>query len=282
MLFLCIVCFRNSSLKKRSEPDVFKIPTRKKFNSYIHHVVSHSLPPTAQVGGAVIKSPRLPLPPIQLPNTAPPIITIPPKKTVSYLHKEAIDAGKNPMDIVPQRHTHKDPSDKDKTELGSMLRHTYKEQIDTEIDAPTLQSNSDISVGSNEVKETDDHNINSTDITPGATLPTSAENLLPSMSPLKTAKNVPISPPEVDSYKQKIKPLRNPDTTKSLKRPLKHKKKLASNTLSSPPLSSSDNLVATDSLHSDKDDKLLMTLKGKTAKLSSNFDVVTSLTGQKR
>jgi len=67
---------RHTSLKKKHEP---KHPVRpnsqKKLNNYIHHVVVNNLPPTVQVGGPVINSPRLPLPPIPLPYTAPPNIT---------------------------------------------------------------------------------------------------------------------------------------------------------------------------------------------------------------
>ena len=67
---------RHTSLKKKHEPKHSVRPTsQKKLNSYIHRVVVNNLPPTVQVGGAVINGPRLPLPPIPLPYTAPPTIT---------------------------------------------------------------------------------------------------------------------------------------------------------------------------------------------------------------
>lgn len=265
VIFQFVYIFRNSSLKKRNESDVFKIHSQKKLDSYIHHVVSNSIPPTAQVGGAVIKTPRLPLPPIQLPNTAPPIITMPSKKIVPHINKEPIDADKNEVDNGHHGHVHED-------------------SVDIEVDSSPLQSDSTVSVGSNEVKETDHHDNNcnnSADVT-NDTAPSA--NTGSSLSAVKTTEDVSISPPEANAYEQKVKALKSPVVTKPLKKPLQHKKKVLSSALSSPlPDSSHKNDHSTaESLHTDKDDKLLPALKGKDPKLSSNFDVVTSLTGQKR
>ena len=287
MLFQYILYFRNSSLKKKREP-VFKVHSQKKLDSYIHHVVSKSLPPTAQVGGAVIKSPKLPLPPIQIPNTAPPtVITAPSKKTIPQIYKDptTVDTDKKVVDSPLQGRSSKEPTDTENNEVDDTLQgHTCKDPVDTEVNS-TLQNDSNSSVDSNEVSEMDNRDNNhdsGTDIT----VSSSTEILEPSLPPIKAAETNSISPPEADSYRRKVKPLKSPVTTKSPKNSLKHKKKVLSGTLSSPPLldsanksdHSSDDRLAAES----KDDKILPALRGKNVKLSSQFDLVTSLTGEKR
>ena len=229
-------------------------------------MVSNSLPPTAQVGGAVIKSPKLPLPPIQLPNTAPTIITTPSKQT------------------VPPRLVCKEPVDADKNEVDSQLEeHTDKEPVDTKVDN-SLQSNSNVSVDNHKVNEVNNNNninINITD-----TLSSSTEIIKPSFSPVKTTKNTAsVSSAEADFHTQKVKIA----ATKSPKKPLKNKKKVLSSSLSSSPMlvspdnsDHSANMVVTDSLHNDKDDMSLPILRTKNPQLSPTFDVVTSLTGRTR
>ena len=243
-------------------------------------MVSNRLPPTAQVGGAVIKSPRLPLPPIPVPNTAPPFITIPSKKTIPCINTDKIKTAN-----ASQRGTHKGLGDTTRIGKTALHEHTSEKPVDT--NSP-LQSDSNISVGSSEIIETDDHDISNNnvnvDVADAAALSTSVENLT---SPVRTTDNVPISPPETDS--NNIKLLKSSVVARSPKKPLKHKKKVLSSTLSSPPLPSSSNktdnsdhmatAAAAGVLHSDIDDKLLPALK---TKLPSNFDVITSLTGHKR
>ena len=272
--------FRNSSHKGRSEAAISKVHSQKKLDSYIHHVVSNRLPPTAQVGGAVIKSPRLPLPPIPVPNTAPPFITIPSKKTIPRINTDKIKTAD-----ASQRGTHEGLGDIDITRVGTTALHEHTNEEPVDINSP-LQSDSNISVGSNEVIETDDHDISNNnvnvDVADAAALSTSVENLT---SPVRTTDNVSISPPETDS--DNIKLLKSSVVARSPKKPLKHKKKVLSGTLSSPPLPNSSNKIdnsdhmatAAAVLHSDIDDKLLPALK---KKLPSNFDVITSLTGHKR
>lgn len=259
--------------------------SQKKLDSYIHHVVSNSLPPTAQVGGAAIRSPRLPLPPIPLPSTAPPIITMPSKKTILRINKEPHDTDMNKTADTSQRCTHEDSSDTDINEVGtSPQRDASREPVDT--DSP-LQSDSNISVGSYEVIERDDHDNNSNNVSAdGTVVSTNAENVTSTLSPTKIAEDVSISPLDTDCDKQKVKPLISPVATRPLKKPVKHKKKIVPSTLSSPSLSDSSNrtddsgrMAAAESLHSDKDGKVLPALK---KKLPSNFDVITSLTGHKR
>ena len=254
--------------------------SQKKLDSYIHHVVSNSLPPTAQVGGAVIRSPRLPLPPIPLPSTAPPIITIPSKKTIPRINKEPDDTDMNKTADASERCTHEDSGDTDINEVETPpQRDASKEPVDT--DSP-LQSDSNISIGSNEVIERDDHN----NVNSATALSTNAENVTSSLSPTKIDEDVSIPPLETDCDKQKVKPLISPVATRPLKKPLKHKRKVLPSTVSSPSLSDSSNktddsgrMAAAESLRGDKDGKLLPALK---KKLPSNFDVITSLTGHKR
>ena len=244
-------------------------------------MISNRLPPTAQVGGAVIKNPRLPLPPIPVPNTAPPFITIPSKKTIPCINTDKIKTAD-----ASQKGTHEGLGDTDITRVGTtaLHEHTSKEPVDT--NSP-LQSDSNISVGSNEIIETDDHDISNNnvnvDVADAAALSTSVENLT---SPVRTNDNVSNSPPETDS--DNIKLQKSSVVVRSPKKPLKHKKKVLSSTLSSPPLPNSSNktdnsdhmaAAAAGVLHSDTDDKLLPALK---KKLPSNFDVITSLTGHKR
>ena len=271
---------------------MFKVHSQKKLNSYIHHVVSNSLPPTAQVGGAVIKSPRLPLPPIQIPNTAPPmIITAPSKKTIPQTHKDPADTDKNGVGSGVQGHTSKEPIDTVNNEADDALQgHTNIEPVDTEVDS-ILQNDSNPSVDSDAVKEMNDHD-NDTDITTSTTtVSSSTENLESSVSPIKVTETTSISTPKADSYRQKVKPQKSPVITKSPKNSLKHKRKVLPSTLSSPPLLDSSNngdhssnrLAAEPLQHSDdKDDKILPALRGRNVKLLSQFDVVTSLTGAKR
>ena len=277
-----ILYFRNSSLKKKREPDVFKVHSKKKLDGYIHHVVSNSLPPTAQVGGAVIKNTKLPLPPIQIPNTAPPmIITAPSKNTISQTRKDPANADKSEVVSHLQGNSSKEPTDTENNEVDNKLQgHTYKEPVDTELDA--LRSDSNPSVGSNEVSEMDN---NVADIATGTTKSLSSENSDSPLPPIKAAETTSLSTSEVDSYRRKIKPLKSPTTTKSPKHSLKHKKNELPSTLSSSPLLDSANKSdhSCDKLTAEsKDDRVLPTLRGKNVKPSSQFDVVTSLTGEKR
>ena len=277
-----ILYFRNSSLKKKREPDVFKVHSKKKLDGYIHHVVSNGLPPTAQVGGAVIKSTKLPLPPIQIPNTAPPmIITAASKKTLPQTHVDPVNTGKNEVSSHLQGNTSREPTDAGNNEVDDrLLGQTYQQPIDTELEA--LQNDSNQSV--NEVSEMDSHNNNDNDAT-GTIVSLSTENLESPLPLIKATETASISTPEVDSYRRKVKPLKSPVTTKSPKHSLKHKKKVLPSTLSSAPLLDSANKGdhSCDRLTAEsKDDKVLPTLRGKNVKPSSQFDVVTSLTGEKR
>lgn len=282
MLFQYVLYFRNSSLKKKREPDVFKVHSKKKLDGYIHHVVSNSLPPTAQVGGAVINSTKLPLPPIQIPNTAPPmIITAPSKKSIPKMHKDpvTVDTEESEVGSGLQGNASKEPTDTENNGVDDTLQgHT--EPGDTELD--TLQSDSNPSVGSNEVSEVDSHNNNDADITAGTTVSLNTENLESPLPPIKTTETTSISMPKVDSHRRKVKPLKSPVTTKSPKHSLKHKKKLLPSALSSSPLLDSADHSCDGLTAASKDDKVLPTLRGKNVKPSSQFDVVTSLTGKKR
>lgn len=213
-------------------------------------MVANSLPPTAQVGGAVIKQPRLPLPPIQIPNTAPPIITTAPPKKTSHTDKKPVDTDRNEVDNMLQRYT---PVDK--------------------------------LVDNNNTSACNDHDNNNSreDITAGTGQLASGEELTSSLSPIKSTEDISVTLPEVDTCAQ----VKSPVTTKSLNKTVKHKKKLLSSTLSSPPLldcsSKDDHTPAAGVLtNGPQDDLMLPALKGKNAKLSSHFDVVSSLTGQKR
>jgi len=277
--------FRDSSLKKRKESDVFKVHSRRKLDSYIHHVVSNSLPPTAQVGGAVIKSPRLPLPPIQLPNTTPSIITTPPKKIVPHkqTHQEPVDADKDKVDGSPfQNDSHVSICSSqvnDKNDNNNDVKESH-DADENEVDGP-LQSNSNSSVGSNEVNQINNSNENSVNIV-ATNIPSTST--VSSLSPIRTTENFSNSSTATDhSHRQKVKPLKcykGTATTKSPTKPSKHKK-LLSSTLKSLPLA--DHSASAEYVHSDdKDDELLPVLRGKNTRPSSNFDVVTSLTGQKR
>ena len=247
-------------------------------------MVSNSLSPTAQVGGAVIKGPRLPLPPIHVPNTAPPmIITAPSKKT--YMHKHPVE---NEVDNnTMQKHIPEELMDKGNEPVDNTIQeHTCRQSIDTEMNT-TLQSNSNPLFDNTRVAEMkhESNDIDSSeDVNADATL---TENFVSSSSTLKATKNVSAPPLETISYRLKVEP--NPITTKSPKDPLQHKKKALSNTLSSSPSlgcsnksNGSSNRLTAEYLHNDRDHKILPALKRKNAKLPSKFDVVTSLTGEKR
>ena len=254
------------------------------------------MPPTAQVGGAVIKGPRLPLPPIQIPNTAPPMmVTTPSKKT--HILENIDDLNKNEVDNTLQNQISEESMDKGNEAVNSSLQeHTCMQSIDIEMNI-TLQSYSnplfdDLSFDDTGVSEIKHENTNidsGADVNADSTL---TENLVSSSSTLKAIKNVSTPPLETVSYRQKFEPIKNPIATKSPKKPLQHKKKALFNTLSAshaPSLGcsskndgSSNNRLTAEYLHNGGNDKILPALKGKNAKLPPKFDVVTSLTGEKR
>ena len=253
-------------------------------------MVSNSLPPTAQVGRAVIKGPRLPLPPIQIPNTAPPmIVTTPSKKT--HILENIDDLNKNEVDNTLQNQISEESMDKGNEAANSSLQeHICMQSIDTEMNI-TLQSYSNLSFDDTGVSEIKHENTNidsGADVNADSTL---TENLVSSSSTLKAIKNVSTPPLETVSYRQKFEPIKNPIATKSPKKPLQHKKKALFNTLSTlhaPSLGcsskndGSSNRLTAEYPHNGGDDKILPALKGKNAKLPPKFDVVTSLTGEKR
>jgi len=127
---------RHTPLKKKHEPKHTVRPhSQKKLNSYIHHVVANNLPPTVQVGGTVINSPRLSLPPIPLPYTAPPTIS------TSKSHPTTMKTTDEEI-VVPQTF----PELQHTNSITEVTDVSNKDEADH-----TSQTNSTISVGSTEL-----------------------------------------------------------------------------------------------------------------------------------
>ncbi|XP_065905950.1 inversin-like isoform X2 [Dysidea avara] len=246
----------HTSLKKKHESKYTVRPhSQKKLNSYIHHVVVNNLPPTVQVGGAVINSPRLPLPPIPLPYTAPPTITTS-KSHTSGTKKIAVDEEICVPQSVPKLHL--SDSVTEVTDVG------YKDETDH-----VSQTTSTISVGSNELVPVNSNENNNNNV-----VPATGDNPFTTDHGIKSSSSVNENPAVIEIKSIKL------SSSKVPKKSLGHIKKLP--TRSSPPASTVKSgkhkthapTSGTTGGSTSKDDQKLPVLRNRSVHQSSTFDAL--------